>query len=346
MFSGQDTGFSQFQFTLSGGNPSRTGDSLSTVNSFWSGLSTTYGTLFTNTGIQTYTGYYAATLTQAATCTATLGGAAGWMNCRGRALRATFSLASGTRIVFFAGKTTSKATSASQQVGAGGGASCLMTHSGSTFTPLLVAAGGAGCFNAVEPQQEARPYSESNTSTKRQNIRTVRGANVDSGSNLFVDGCGGCGRSARDSAQQGGAGFYTGAFSPHSSLGGRHAVADPNGPQALNAGAMGGPNVNANAAAGGFGGGGGDFDGNCYGCGGGGYFGGWESAQSCSTTPRNDNAYRWYFNAEQDNDEMGAFSYVDSSGTNVTDLGHNGTNQAYSSDGGQTRGYVTLDFSP
>ena len=346
MFSGQDTGFSQFQFTLSGGSPSRSGDSLSTVNSFWSGLTSTAQGLFTNTGIQTYTGYYAATLTQAATCTATLGGAAGWMNCRGRAIRATFSFSAGDRIVFFAGKTTAKAVSAGQKVGAGGGASCLMTHSGSTFTPLIVAAGGTGCFEAVEAVQEARPLSESNTGTLRQSIRTTRANNVTSGGNNFIDGCGGCGRSLRDSAQQGGAGFYTGSFCASQSQGGKNVVPDPNGAQALNAGAMGGPNVNSGASAGGFGGGGGDYDGNCYGCGGGGYFGGWETEQSCSTTPRNDNTFPWYFNGTGSNNEMGPMSFVASSGTSISDLGHNGTNQGYSSDGGQTRGYVTLDFSP
>ncbi len=339
-FGGQTVSFSPFQTTLNGGSASRLGDDLTTVNSFWSS-NTAHAALFTNTGIQTYTGFYAGTLLTSVTCVATLGGAAGWMNCRGRKIRATFSFNAGDRLVFFAGKTTAKATSASQQVGAGGGASCLMLHTNSGFTPLIVAAGGQGCFEAREPTQEAKPLNMSDTVSKRNTIRSQRDSVV---GNSTPDGAGGAGRSTKRNAQQAGAGWHTAAYEPSTTNSNSGLNIDSRS-EALKDGARGGPSVNSNAADGGFGGGGGDYDGNCYGCGAGGYFGSWESAQSCSNSPLTSAVFEYYLYAQGQNDYLGSFSYVDSSGTSVSDLGHNGLAQGYSYDGGQTTGFVTLDFS-
>ena len=92
-----------FNLTLDSSDNSRLGDTT-TVQSTWWGTQTYDSGFVTNIGQQSYQGFYAFTAGKAATLTATLGGASGWGNGRGRSITATFSIAVGDRIVFFAGK--------------------------------------------------------------------------------------------------------------------------------------------------------------------------------------------------------------------------------------------------
>ena len=85
-----------FNLTLDSSDNSRLGDTTTVQNNWWA--TQTYDSGFvTNIGQQSYQGYYAFTAGKAASLTATLGGASGWGNGRGRSITATFSIAVGRR---------------------------------------------------------------------------------------------------------------------------------------------------------------------------------------------------------------------------------------------------------
>ena len=313
---------SPFTLTLNASNVSRLGDDDATITSFWSGENS--GAL-SSKGKQTYDGYYACTLNTNKQISVTANGASGWRNTNGRSITAVFNLTAGTRLVFFAGKAT--AGSGSQGQGAGGGASVVATYSGGTFTPLVIAAGGSASYSSRRPELSAKPLSlsegvDGTVGSQRNSYRSGSGNT----------GSGGVGRSSDGGAQSGGAGWFTRAFWNNVSI-------DTSGPQALNAGAQGGPGVNSNASAGGFGGGGGDYDNNSYGAGGGGYWGGWETSASGGTTA----SYAAYTSSNGDiqNNYLGPMSYVDSSRVSRTDNGIWGAD----ADTAETGGRVVITFT-
>ena len=154
-------------------------------------------------------------------------------------------------------------------------------------------------------------YTKSALITYRQSKGNNSGRTDGNGTQSDFDG--GIGR---NSQQTGGAGW-------------KYAPADPGGSipdstvsTGLAYGAKGIVKVNANGEDGGFGGGGGDGDQNYYGAGGGGYMGGFESSGGDQTGSQ----YKGYSTAtgNTEDDRLGSLSFVHSSGTNVTDNGHNG----------------------
>lgn len=313
--------FEPFTLTLNASGTGRLGDNISTVNSFWSGYSSP---LLTSKGIQTYDGYYACTLAFDARINATANGAAGWRNTNGRSITATFNLSAGTRLVFFAGKATT--SGGGQNQGAGGGASMIATHSGSTFTPLVVAAGGSASFNSRLPNLVAPALSVSEGNDAA--IQSARNSVVSTSGSVV--GKGGIGRPS--TAQGGGGGWFTNGLNESGTPQADNTISG----QSLSSGAKGGT---SSTSEGGFGGGGGDLDNNSYGGGGGGYWGSWESATSSSSS------YKWYAingsPTEGENNYMGPLSYVNPSRVSRTDNGLWGdSNDAAASTGGR----VVIEF--
>ena len=361
MFSDVTGGASPFTLTLQSSNNSRLGDDSSTQSTWW-GTQTYNSSMCTNIGQQSYQGFYAFTAGKAMTLTATLGGAAGWGNVRGRSITATFTISSGDRIVFFAGKPTNK-TSSGQQLGAGGGASCLMKYVGGSdsgdtingFTPLIIAAGGgggapghgmqSGSFGSNYELCSSAAALSVTTGNSNSTIATARNGYQSWSSFPSTSGWGGCGRGRPNSAQSGGCGWAGPSVvengNTYDGINGTAAVA-------LAYGAMGCEKVNADGTDGGFGGGGGDMDQNYYGAGGGGYWGGYES--NGASTQDGSGSYYYYTTGSSGTSNLAAaLSYVHSSGTSVTDNGlWSGTSSytfANTSNGQQIKGRVHLSFT-
>ena len=349
----------EFTLTLDGSNLSRFGDDSSTQSTWW-GTQTYDPNFVTNVGQQSYQGFYAFTAGTNALLVATLGGAAGGANVRGRNIRAVFNISAGDRIVFFAGKATAR-SGQGQNDAAGGGASCLMLYGtglsgqdnyANGFVPLIIAAGGAlgtttgngSGLNSEETQGNAPALSYMMSSTSSYNYATVATERnnhytqftyATNGSNKA-----GIGRDDTDGAQTGGCGWDTGSINNSGN-------ATPNS-VGLAYGAVGNEAQNTNASPGGFGGGGGDYDGNYYGAGGGGFFGGCENNGTSTTNV----GYRAYSLAQSDQTKprCGAMSYVHNTATYYNDFGHWGTKTfgttASYDDANQTQGRVTLNFKP
>lgn len=336
-----------FTLTLDASNASRLGDTTAVQNTWW-GTQTYNNGVITNIGQQSYQGFYAFTVGVSCNLSATLGGAAGWGNSRGRSISATFSLTAGDRIVFFAGKPTVK-LGTGQQVGAGGGASCLMVYNTSLtsdndysngFVPYIIAAGGTASGNNYSNdashwrQIEAVSLSTTSSYSSIYSFRNTYGYSGSYPGNSGFDG--GIGR---NDTQTGGCGW-------------KYGPAGQNGQQygsvrlGLSYGAEGCPYPGSQGGIdGGFGGGGGDADSNYYSAGGGGYFGGYEShggSQSGS-------AYFAYWGSNLTDDRLGPLSFVHSSGTSVSDNGHHnpsGYNRADQNNANQIKGRVQLTFNP
>ena len=341
--------FPPFTLTLDASNASRLGDTTSVQNTWW-GTQTYDSNVITNIGQQSYQGFYAFTVGIACNLSATLGGAAGWGNSRGRSISATFSLSVGDRIVFFAGKPTVKLTYG-QQVGAAGGASCLMIYDTSLtsdndysngFVPWIIAAGGSASGSthsntaANWRQIEAVPLSTTGSASSIYNFRSGNGYHGGYTNNSGFDG--GIGRNG---IQTGGCGWkYGPAGQPNAN------------PQygsvrlGLSYGAEGCPFPTASGGSGidgGFGGGGGDADANYYSAGGGGYFGGYESHGG----DQSGSAYFAYYGPSLSDDRLGPLSFVHTSGTSVSDNGHHGTGaRADQNNANQIKGRVELTFNP
>jgi len=337
-----------FTLTLESSDSTRLGDTTSVQNTWW-GTQTYDSSVITNIGQQSYQGFYAFTVGVACSLTATLGGASGWGNSRGRSITATFSLSVGDRIVFFAGKPTVKLTTG-QQVGAAGGASCLMIYDTSLssdadysngFVPWIIAAGGSASGNNYTNQAsnwrqiEAVPLSVTSSASAIYNFRDGNGYGAGYTSNTGFDG--GIGRNG---TQTGGCGWQYGpAGQPNSNL--QYGTVR----LGLSYGAEGCPFPGGVAGIdGGFGGGGGDADSNYYAAGGGGYFGGYEThggSQSGSSY------YAYWGTSTMADDRFGPLSFVHSSGTNVTDNGHHGSgSRADQNNANQNKGEVELTFNP
>ena len=339
-------------YTLNSVDNVRTGDQNHVVAQWWS--TNNSSGLFTSTGYQTYQGYYAGTLVQDVTCTATLGGAAGGFNTNGRSITAVFDFVAGDRLVFFAGKPTTHSTTGSQQgVGAGGGASVLALYENNGFTPLIVAAGGSASHSVRQTLNCASPLS---ATSGAQNVRNT--TNIGNNGNQNQIGSGGIGRGSGGNTQQAGAGWFYPAQEDGSSIGN-----DSHHGDTLRTGARGGDrtgisqNSIGNGSDGGFGGGGADADSNFYCPGGGGFYGGWECAGSNSSqqlTVDGYTEYVWYTNsAGQANTtsnayEFGPLSYVATGIKNsrsVVDNGLHGSTTSTNTDSQQTYGRVNLVFS-
>ena len=342
--------------TLESSDSSRVGDTTSVQNTWW-GTQTYDASLITNIGQQSYQGFYAFTAGKACTITATLGGAAGWSNSRGRSITATFSVSAGARIVFFAGKPTEKYTSG-QEVGAAGGASCLMIYDTSAssdddyvngFYPLIIAAGGSAAgntpstkaednFRTIEavPLTTTTDYTQSNLVDFRKASGNTNVPAPSPGSQSDFDGGWG-----RNGTQSGGAGWK------YAAIGYPGSIADDGNAVGLAYGATGQLKQGSNGADGGFGGGGGDGDGNYYGAGGGGYYGGFESSGGQQTG----SAYYTYGGdtngGNSFDDRGGPLSFVHSSGTSITDNGLHGETSAWNDqdNADQIKGRVHLVIS-
>lgn len=337
-----------FTLTLDASNASRLGDTTSVQNTWW-GTQTYDSNVITNIGQQSYQGFYAFTVGIACNLSATLGGAAGWGNSRGRSISATFSLSEGDRIVFFAGKPTVK-LSTGQQVGAAGGASCLMIYDTSLtsdndysngFVPWIIAAGGGASGTQISNnasnwrQIEAVPLSTTGSYSTMYNFRQGNGYGSGYSTNTGFDG--GIGR---NDTQTGGCGWRYGP------------AGNPNGNAqygsvrlGLSYGAEGCPYPGSSGGIdGGFGGGGGDADQNYYSAGGGGYFGGYESHGGSQSGT----AYFGYWGNTMSDDRFGSLSFVHTSGTSVSDNGHRGATSSWNdqTDANQIKGKVELTFNP
>ena len=355
------SGANPFTLTLEASDNSRLGDTTSVQNTWWGTQS--YPTSFvTNIGQQSYQGFYAFTAGSAMYLTATLGGAAGWGNCRGRSITATFSISTGDRIVFFAGKPTNQ-SGTGQNLGAAGGASCLMKYVGGSdsgdtingFTPLIIAAGGSagapghgmqsGSFGSnYELSSAAAPLSVT-TNNSNSTIASARNAYQGWSSYPSTSGWGGTGRGKPNSAQSGGCGWAGPAVNEN---GNTYDGYNSTAAVALAYGALGCEKVNSNGTDGGFGGGGADYDQNYYGAGGGGYWGGYES--NGASTGDGSGSYFYYTTGSSGASNLAApLSYVHSSGTSVTDNGlWSGTSSytwANTNNSQQIKGRVHLSFT-
>ena len=341
-------------YTLDSTDNVRTGDTNTAVNNWWTANNTT--PLFLNTGFQTYQGYYSGQIRQNCTCTATLGGAAGGCNTNGRSISATFDFAAGDILVFFAGKPTTHSTAGTQVgVGAGGGASVLALYENNGFTPLIVAAGGSASYSVRQTLNVASPLTATSTAVS---VRSSTSAGNAGNQNQI--GSGGIGRGTRGWTQQAGAGWFYAAQDENAGQ-----IQDDLGhPDTLSTGARGGDRtaVSTNSGPGigsdgGFGGGGADVDQNCYNPGGGGFYGGWECADTCGSaqlTSQGFTAYVFYTNTAGQattttNDvAFGPLSYVNTgvkNCRNVVDNGLWGNTTSTIVDSQQTYGRVNLVFS-
>lgn len=364
---GGGVSYNPFTLTLDASDRSWQGDPASVVNSWWSSQAATHQGSLISTGSWQYQGYYQATLAAAATVQVTAGGAAGWMNCNGRSIRATFDLAAGTKIVFFAGKATNSYP-AGQQQGAGGGASMFAVQppNPNVLTAHVVAGGGGSGYTTRQDffcapglnTNIPQIISERNAAFNNMNIGTICGG----------DGGGGLGRGPASSAQGGGAGWNEPSYDigPSLTITKSTLNTSANGglgiAYALSQGAQGARHSpSPGGSPGGFGGGGSDWDGNSYGGGGGGYFGGCETAASGS--PGNigpqyggspSSEYFVYIlgasggegNGAQGNyRSLGGQSYINPVATAYSDLGYHGPTVGSSSNSDQTGGQVELQFT-
>jgi hypothetical protein len=359
-----------FNLTLDASDNSRLGDTTTVQNNWW-GTQTYDAGFATNIGQQSYQGFYAFTAGKAATLTATVSGASGWGNVRGRSITATFSIAVGDRIVFFAGKPTQPpsayATVSSLGHGGGGGASCLMKYDTSLssdsdyangFIPLIIAAGGgeAGTnFASTREECAAAPplsVTTSNTSTQIMSARNSLQPNAGLQAKEGGGGRDGTSAGASDAHKNQGAG--NGWKGP--SRGMTDGVATP-GAVGLAYGAMGNTRTLANVvtADGGFGGGGfGRADSNYFGAGAGGYYGGFETNGCSDIVGGGTTDFSEYvgYGIGQDpstigDDVYGALSFVHSSGSSITDNGLYGSNSSVgnTSASQQNKGRVYLAFT-
>ena len=311
------------------------------VQSTWWGTQTYDNTVITNIGQQSYQGFYAFTLGKAATISATLGGAGGHKNCRGRSIRSDFTLAAGTRVVFFAGKMGEAGSNSGE--GAGGGASCLMTYvqgasSGITvnsFTPLIIAGGGGEASTNAGATQELSGAAPPLSVTSQSNINSTRNT-ATSGSCTYYSSNEYAGGISRTGAQGGGSGWKSGAVNDT----GTNIVS---GTVGLAYGAVGNSYPTSSQAKGGFGGGGYGYNGNFYGAGGGGLYGGFEGTGCTGSTT----TYEAYTNSAGNtiDNRLGALSYVDSNGNNTTDNGLWGNASNYLTNSFSSPGRVYLSFS-
>lgn len=368
---GGGVSYNPFTLTLNASNRSWQGDPASVVTNWWSSQAATHQGSLITTGSWQYQGYYQATLDADATVQVTAGGAAGWMNCNGRSIRATFNLVAGTKIVFFAGKATDAYPSGQQQ-GAGGGASMFAVQppNPNVLTAHVVAAGGGAAYNT---RQDYFCAPALNTNIPQIiNERDAAFNNINIGTSCGNDGGGGLGRGPASSAQGGGAGWNE----PSYDIGPSQTItksnlntAANNGwgiAYALSQGAQGArhspsPLNYPGGSPGGFGGGGSDWDQNSYGAGGGGYFGGCETAASGS--PSNigpqyggspSSEYYVYILGAQGGEgngaqgnyrSLGGQSYVNPVATSYSDLGYHGPTVGSNSNSGQTGGQVELQFT-
>ena len=342
-----------FQLTLNASDNSRLGDTTSVQNTWW-GTQTYDAGFVTNIGQQSYQGFYAFTAGKEAVLTATLGGASGWGNGRGRSITATFSIAVDDRIVFFAGK-PSYAGGNTWGDGGGGGASCLMKYGTSLsgdadyengFVPLIIAAGGGslsvGYYAAapsafpsglVELAVAAPPLSVTTGNTSAQ-IMAVRNNYPAAG--LVAKG-GGAGRNAQNTGGCGWIGPSRESF-PGSPTDTPNAVG-------LAYGALGNEENGSGHSAGGFGGGGRTHNNNSYQPGAGGYYGGCETKGSESAVGHTEYTV-WQANNILEDNRYGALSFVHSSGSNVTDNGLYGSGTFGSNQNAQqNKGRVYLSFT-
>lgn len=312
------------------------GDTTSEQSTWW-GTQTYDNTVITNIGEEQYQGFYAFTLGKSCTISATLGGAGGHRNCRGRSIRSDFVLSSGTRVVFFAGKMGEAGSNSNE--GAGGGASCFMTYvsgasSGITvngFTPLVIAGGGGeASTNAGVNQELSSAAPPLNTSLS--NINSTRNTSTSASCTYYTsnDYAGGVSRAF---AQGGGSGWKSGAVNESGTSVNTNSVG-------LAYGAVG--NEKSGQAKGGFGGGGYGYNGNFYGAGGGGLYGGFEGT-GCTGSTTTYEAYTGVGNTIDN--RLGALSYAASNGTNTTDNGLWGSASDYRNSSFLTPGRVYLSFS-
>ena len=340
-----------FNLTLDSSDNSRLGDTTTVQNNWWA--TQTYDPGFvTNIGQQSYQGYYAFTAGKAASLTATLGGASGWGNGRGRSITATFSIAVGDRIVFFAGKPGSNTGTTGWADAGSGGASCLMKYSTSLssdadyengFVPLIIAAGGGSLsvgYMAAAPSQfpqglqelcvAAPPLSVTTGNTSSQ-IMAVR--NNFSSASLVAKG-GGAGRNTYNT---GGCGWI-GPSKDES-----NGAVTPNA-VGLAYGALGNEQNGTDHGPGGFGGGGRNHNNNSYQPGAGGYYGGCETRGSEGQFNHTEYSV-WQVSPTEDH-RYGALSFVHSSGSNVTDNGLYGTGTLGANQNSQiNKGRVYLSFT-
>lgn len=360
--------YNPFTLTLDASDRSWQGDPASVVTNWWSSQAVTHQGSLINTGSWQYQGYYQATLNASATVQVTAGGAAGWMNCNGRSIRATFNLVAGTKIVFFAGKATN-AYSTGQQQGAGGGASMFAVQppNPNVLTAHVVAAGGGSGYN-IRQEYFCAPGLNTNIPQIISERDAAFDPSLNIGTNCGGDGGGGLGRGPASNAQSGGAGWNEPNYdiapgltitkaTLNTGANGGYGIA-----YALSQGATGArhsPPVGG--SPGGFGGGGSDYEGNSYGAGGGGYFGGCETAASSS--PSNvgpsyggspNTEYYVYIlgttGGESNGSEgnfrsLGGQSYVNPVATTYSDLGYHGPTAGSNSNSGQTGGQVELQFT-
>jgi len=316
------------------------GDGTS-VQSTWWGTQTYDNTVITNIGQEQYQGFYAFTLGKPCTISATLGGAGGHRNCRGRSIRSDFVLSAGTRVVFFAGKMGEAGSNTDE--GAGGGASCLMTYvsgasSGITvngFTPLVIAAGGGEASTNAGVSQELSGAAPALSVTSQSNINSTRNT-ATSGSCTYYSSNDYAGGISRTSAQGGGSGWKSGAVNDSG-------TSIISGTVGLAYGAVGNSYPTGGQAKGGFGGGGYGWAGNFYGAGGGGLYGGFEGTGCTGSTT----TYESYTNGAGNtiDNRLGALSYADSSGSNTTDNGLWGSATNYRTSSFLSPGRVYLSFT-
>ena len=354
-----------FNLTLDGiytSNP-RLGDTTSEQSTWWG--TQTYDAVFvSNIGQQSYQGFYAFTAGKNATLTATIIGASGWPGIRGRSITATFSIAVGDRIVFFAGKSGNTGTNTNE--GGGGGASCLMKYGSSLssdadysngFVPLIIAAGGgSGTFNGGNELGAAAPPLSTTVNNSSSAIMTVRNNHYPN-ANLVAKG-GGAGRD--DTTGGNGYQAHTGGNgwsspSRHAATGNAtditlSGISYP--AVGLSYGAKGNIKLDTVSGDGGFGGGGSDFGSNSYGAGGGGYYGGNECTGANSMLNNAYTAYTYVNSAgslHQTEGDMrhGALSFVHSSGSSVTDNGLYPTSSIWPATilSGQQQGQCYLAFT-
>tara|TARA_B100000579_G_C22739742_1_gene808481 strand:+ start:27 stop:1142 length:1116 start_codon:yes stop_codon:yes gene_type:complete len=365
MFLGTLSGGGGGPLLLESSDSSRYGDTTTVQNTWW-GNQSYDSSVITNIGQQSYQGFYAFTVGAACNLTATLKGAAGWSNSRGRSITSTFSLSVNDRIVFFAGKPTLKALT-DQQMGGGGGASCLMKYSTSLsgdanyengFVPLIIAAGGSAAGNNPSTKDAGRYRTieavalNITTNNTHSNLVTWRKAAGNSGSvsspGNQSDFDGGWGRGG---THTGGAGWKYPAVNYNNGqiCSGKNSSGGNAGTEVgIAYGAVGMARQSSqNGADGGFGGGGADSTSNYYAPGGGGYFGGFENSGGSHS-----DSYYYTYGGDVNggnafDDRGGPLSFVHSSGSNTTDNGYNGSTSSWNeqNNANQIKGSVELVFS-
>jgi hypothetical protein len=360
---GASAALPNFTMTLDAGTThSRTGDSDSTINSFFSSLSDPgYFSSTLNSSSTGYTGYYGVVLDRAVTVTIRCKGASSglpyddsWGRCRGygRDVQGVFSLASGTEIHFFAGKVGQDLGSSGQSNsgGAGGGASVVYTKSGSTLTPLVIGAGGS----AYSVYADGHNNSRSNSTRAFASARSLEGTGTTAHADYRAERNAayyysygstdtfGIGRAATGSPNYGDAGGGGAGWTQSGRDAGYTGTGATRHGTALNGGAQGGVGGGSYGPDGGFGGGGGAYEGNGYSGAGAGYIGGIEVGSASTVT--NYSAYSGLSSyGDQNDDDAAPISYVASSATSWSDNGLNGS-PASSGDDPADGGEVIMTF--